>query len=85
MPARLPVGEWQVVHFPSPLKYVCAGLRIAGQDVLDLEQRRAAQRVVDPLAEEVREVLHLRVGQAGARRPALQRWPFFRNGPSWLP
>ena len=82
MPARLPVGEWQVVHFPSPLKNVCTGFRVTGEDVLDLEERRPAQPVVHLLAEEVREVLHLGIGETGARASALQRCPFFKNGPS---
>ena len=67
MPARLPVGEWQVVHFPSPLKNACTGFRITGQDVLDLEERRPAQPVVHLLPEEVREILDLRVGEVRAR------------------
>ena len=62
-----------------------AGLGVAGQDVLRLEDRRAAQRVVDALPQEVREVDDLRVGQRDAARRSAIGCPFFRNGPSSLP
>ena len=62
-----------------------AGLRVAGEDVLDVEHRRSAQRVVQPLAEEVRELHDLGVGERRAGLPLCIGWPFFRNGPSPLP
>jgi hypothetical protein len=38
------------------------GARVTGQHVLDGEDGRSAQRVVEALAQEVGQVFHLRVG-----------------------
>ena len=56
-----------------------AGFRVADQDVARLERRRAAQRVVDALPDEVREVGDLRVGEAAARRAGLHRVPLLQE------
>ena len=66
---------------PFPVEERLTGFRITGEDVLDLEERRSAQPVVHLLAEEVREVLHLGIGEIGARVPALQRMAFLQERP----
>jgi hypothetical protein len=62
-----------------PLEIGGASLWITRQDILDVEERRAAQRVHDALAEKMRELDDLRIGQAGARLPALQRVTFLEK------
>ena len=79
-PARSPVGEWQAAQPPGPLKYHLACGRIAGQHVLHVEVRRPAQRIVDAIPDEVRDVGDLRIGErrGGAR---LHRVPGFQVRP----
>ena len=86
MPARSPVSEWQVVHLPVAVEVGLTGLRIAGQDVPDGEERRSPQRVVDTLPEELHQIDGLRLRQL--RRSAARSasgWPFSKNGPSRRP
>ena len=56
-----------------------ARLRITRTDVLHGEHGRAAQRVIQLLAQKVREVGDLLVGQARRRLPTLQRMPFLQK------
>jgi hypothetical protein len=61
------------------------GLRIAGEDVLDVTQRRAAERVVDPLTQEIGEVSQLIVGEVFFRRARLGRVPALQKRPELAP
>jgi hypothetical protein len=63
-PARSPVGEWQVLHFPSPALYV----------------ERAAHGLVNLEVHELGDILDLGLGQVRSRRslggmPPPQEWP----------
>ena len=73
------MGEWQVAQRPSPLKYASPALASPTRTSPALERRRAAQRVVDALPDEMREIGDLRVGEAAARRARLHRMPLLQE------
>ncbi len=56
------------------------GFGIAGRDVVLGEGRRTAQRILDPLTQEVSEVHHLGIGQARARIAALHGVSLLEEG-----
>ena len=65
----MPVAEWHELHFPFTPENDFAGLGVAGQDVPRLEDRRAAQRVVDTLPQEIGEI-----GDCGVRQRRRSRF-----------
>jgi hypothetical protein len=62
-----------------------AGLGIPGEHVLHRERRRAPERVVQLLAQEMRDVGDLRIGQARGRLAALHRVAALEERPDLAP
>src|SRR5207249_1098502 len=60
---------------PGAVEIRRAGLRVTGENVLHLIERRTSKRVVHPLFQEVREFHGLRWSEAGAWPVALCRMP----------
>src|SRR5579864_1689667 len=69
------------VTFSSAVEVRRAGLRIAGEHVLNLQFRPAPQRVIDLLMQKVRQVRHLLGFEARRRSPALQKMSFREERP----
>ncbi len=66
---------------PGPVEILGSGLRVPGQHVLRLEERRAAERVIDALPQKVGKVDDLIVGQRRCRPAALHLVSALQKGP----
>ena len=66
-------GRVTGIAFALAVKIGRAGFRVARDYVVDHEYRRSAQRVVDPLVDEMRKLRDLDGGEACTRRAALAR------------
>ena len=85
MPGKVARGRMAGRALAFAREVCLAGLRIAGHDVLHVEDVGPAQRVVDALPEEMHQVDDLGVGQPVLGLPLCIGCPFLRNGPSRLP
>src|SRR5262245_1085291 len=69
------------IAFACAVEIRLAFFDIPRQQILRIENRRTAQRVVKTLMDEMREVFDLRFAQAAARRAALRRMSFLQERP----
>src|SRR5262245_4837807 len=85
MPARSPVAEWQVAHFPAPLKYSAPAF--ASPVRMSCTVKTAAPRSVsfNCLRRKCAMLVICSSLSVDAGLPLCSGCPFFRNGPISLP